>query len=154
MSHLTEVAPDIFCWRDTCNVWAIRDGAAAVLIDLGNASVLDALPQIGVESVEWVLFTHHHREQCQGFPQLAGHATSRGVKIAAPAAERDLFEKPLDFRHAVPQLSDRFTVHGTSYVRPPIQPIPIDRAFEKMDSFAWGATSSGAPRPPATAPAR
>jgi len=37
----------------------------------------------------------------------------------------------------VPQLSDKFTVHGASYVRPPIQPIPIDRAFEKMDTFSW-----------------
>ena len=97
----TEIAPDVFRWTDTCNVWVIRDGAAAILIDLGDASVLDALPQIGVTSVEWVLFTHHHREQCQGFPKLAGHSACRGVKIAAPAAERDLFEKPLAFRQLV-----------------------------------------------------
>ena len=133
----TEIAPDVFRWTDTCNVWVIRDGAAAILVDLGDSSVLDALPQIGVTSVEWVLFTHHHREQCQGFPKLSGHPACRGVKIAAPAAERELFEKPLAFRQLVPQLSDKFSVHGASYVRPPIQPIPLDRAFEKMDSFQW-----------------
>jgi len=37
----------------------------------------------------------------------------------------------------VPKLSDAFTVHGASYVRPPIQPIKVDLAFEKMDSFQW-----------------
>ena len=133
-----QIAPDIFRWTDTCNVWVIRDGTAAILIDLGDASVLDALPQIGVKGVEWVLFTHHHREQCQGHPRLEEWARTHGpVKIAAPAAERDLFEKPLAFRHLVPQLSDRFTVHGASYVRPPIRPITLDRAFEKMDSFLW-----------------
>ncbi|MEX0670926.1 MAG: MBL fold metallo-hydrolase [Pirellulales bacterium] len=53
-----ENAPDVFCWTDTCNVWVIREGTAAILIDLGDASVLAALPRIGVTSVEWVLFTH------------------------------------------------------------------------------------------------
>jgi glyoxylase-like metal-dependent hydrolase (beta-lactamase superfamily II) len=137
MSRFIQVASNVFCWQDTCNVWVIRDGAAAILIDLGDGSVLDALPEIGVEHVEWVLFTHHHREQCQGFPKLANHPACRGLKIAAPAAERDLFEKPLDFRQLVPRLSDRFTVHGASYVRPPIGPIPLDRVFDKMDTFSW-----------------
>jgi len=48
------VAPGIFRWADTCNVYAIKDGSAAILIDLGDGSVLDALPQIGVSEVEWV----------------------------------------------------------------------------------------------------
>ncbi|MFM8705881.1 MAG: MBL fold metallo-hydrolase, partial [Planctomycetia bacterium] len=131
------VAPDVFCWTDTCNVYVIRDGAAAILIDLGDGSVLDALPELGVTQVEWVLYTHHHREQCQGHAKLAGHPAAKTAKVAVPANERDLFEKPLSFRALVPQLSDRFTVHGASYVRPPIAPIKVDRAFEKMDSFTW-----------------
>jgi glyoxylase-like metal-dependent hydrolase (beta-lactamase superfamily II) len=133
----TEPVPGIFCWTDTCNVHVVKDGAAAILIDIGDGSVLDALGQIGVESIEWVLFTHHHREQCQGFHRLVDHPAGRNVKIAAPAAERDLFEKPLTFRQAEPRLSDPYTVHGASYVRPPIRPIRIDRALQKMDTFAW-----------------
>jgi glyoxylase-like metal-dependent hydrolase (beta-lactamase superfamily II) len=129
--------PGIFCWTDTCNVYVLKDGAAAILVDLGDGSVLDALGQIGVESVEWVLFTHHHREQCQGFDKFREHPACRNAKIAAPAAERELFETPLAFRQAEPQLSDKCTVHGSSYVRPPIRSIPIDRALQKMDAFAW-----------------
>ena len=137
-STFTEVAPGVYCWADTCNVYVIKDGPAAILIDLGDGSVLDALPQIGVAQVEWVLYTHHHREQCQGHAKLASHpACKGGVRVAAPANERELFEKPLSFRRAEPLLSDKLAVHGASYVRPPIQPIPIDRAFEKMDSFSW-----------------
>jgi len=59
----TEVAPGIHCWSDTCNVYVIKDGSAAILIDLGDGSVLDALPQLGVTQVEWVLYTHHQREK-------------------------------------------------------------------------------------------
>lgn len=125
--------PDVFLWTDTCNVWVLRDGDSALLIDLGDGSVLEQLPKIGVKRVEWVLFTHHHREQCQGAPRLAGSET----KIGAPAAERALFEKPTDFRKMQVRLQDPFTIHGASYVRPPIRPIAIDKAFEKMDTFQW-----------------
>jgi len=89
-----DLCPDLFVWTDTCNVYVLRDGDAALLIDLGDGSVLDRLPDIGVKRVEWVLFTHHHREQCQGAPRLAG----RGVKIAAPEAERARVERPASFR--------------------------------------------------------
>ena len=135
---LPEVAPNVFLHADTCNVWVIRDGPAAILVDLGDGGVFDALAGIGVERVEWVLFTHHHREQCQGYDRLAAWAAEHGpVRIGAPEAERELFEKPLAFRQLVPQLSDRHSIHGASSVRPPIRPIPIDRGFGKLDSLQW-----------------
>lgn len=125
--------PDLFVWQDTCNVWVLRDGDSALLIDLGDGSVLKALPNLGIKRVEWVLFTHHHREQCQGAPLLAGTV----AKVGVPAAERALFERPTDFRKMKVRLGDVFTVHGASYVRPPIQPIPVDREFSRMDTFTW-----------------
>ena len=44
--------PNLFVWTDTCNVYVIHDGDAALLIDLGDADVLEHLPQIGVRQVE------------------------------------------------------------------------------------------------------
>ncbi|MGH8730450.1 MAG: MBL fold metallo-hydrolase, partial [Burkholderiales bacterium] len=125
--------PDLFVRTDTCNVYVLRDGDAALLIDLGDGSVLDQLADIGVKRVEWVLFTHHHREQCQGHPRLK----KWNAKVGAPDAERAFFERPADFRKMKARLYDPFTVYGSSFVRPPIQPIPVDRAFEKMDTFEW-----------------
>ncbi len=129
----TELAPGLFLWTDVCNVYVLRDGDAAILIDLGDGSVLDALGQIGVKQVEWVLFTHHHREQCQGAPRLAGAATS----LAAPEAERAFFEQPHAYRKYRPSLGDPHTVLGTSYLRPPLEPIRIERGFKNMDTFLW-----------------
>lgn len=125
--------PDLFAWTDTATVYVLRDGDAALLIDLGDGSVLDYLFEIGVNRVEWVLFTHHHREQCQGAPRLKGSST----KVAAPEAERALFENPANFRKMNVSLGDAFTIHGSSYVRPPIQAVPLDRTFRSMDTFSW-----------------
>ena len=128
-----ELGTNLFLWRDTCNVYVLRKGEDALVIDLGDGSVLEHLSEIGVQKVEWVLFTHHHREQCQGAPRLKG----RLVRIAAPEAERSLFEQPASFRKMKPSLGDRYTVHGASYVRPPIEAIKIDRGIAGMDSFTW-----------------
>lgn len=133
MPSLTEVAPDIFLWHSTCNSYIIRDGDSAIIIDLGDGSVLDQLSKIGVKQVEWVWFTHHHREQCQGAARLK----ALGAKIAVPANERAFFEQPTSFRKMRPQLSDTFAVHGTSYIRPPVEPIKVDHTFKKMDDFTW-----------------
>jgi glyoxylase-like metal-dependent hydrolase (beta-lactamase superfamily II) len=130
---LREVAPDVFVWTDTCNVYVLRDGNRALLIDLGDGSVLDALAGIGVEQLEWVLFTHHHREQCQG----AGRLRGTGVKTACGSSERVFFEDPLAFRKMRPQLGDAHTVHGASYVRPPLERVAIDQQFARMDQFEW-----------------
>src|ERR1035441_489238 len=123
--------PNVFVWSDTCNVYVIRDRDAALLIDLGDGSVLDHLSEIGVRRVEWVLFTHHHREQCQGALRLR----SAGAKVAGPEAERALFESPAEFRKMEVTLGDKYTIHGASYVRPPIQAIGLDRGFKTNDTF-------------------
>src|SRR5687767_11849711 len=102
MHRFTQLAPDLFHWTDTCNVYVLRDGDAALLIDLGDGSVLDQLGEIGVRRVEWVLFTHHHREQCQGAAKLRGS----GAKSATNEAERAFFERPLSFRKMRPALTD------------------------------------------------
>ncbi|MSR31318.1 MAG: MBL fold metallo-hydrolase [Gemmataceae bacterium] len=128
-----EISKDVFLFEDTCNVYVVRDGDAGLLIDLGAGAVLDHLHEIGVKKIEWALFTHHHREQCQGHPRLIG----TGAKTAAPEAERALFENPTSFRKIAPTLGDAFTVHGASFVRPPIIPLKLDLTFQKMDDFNW-----------------
>jgi glyoxylase-like metal-dependent hydrolase (beta-lactamase superfamily II) len=125
--------PDLFVWTNTCNTYVLRDGDAALLIDLGDGTVLDHLAEIGVKHVDWVLLTDHHREQCQGI----GRIDRKSTKIAAPKAEQPLLEKPTDFRKWFPKLEDQYSVYGASYVRPPAQPIPLDKALEAGEVFKW-----------------
>ena len=125
--------PDLFVWTDTCNVYILRDGDAALLIDLGDGEVLKGLEQIGVKYVEWVLFTHHHREQCQGIHRIDRSRT----KVAAPQAEQEQLETPSEFRKWHPKLGDQFSVYGASYVRPPQHPIRLDSVLADDETFRW-----------------
>lgn len=126
--------PGIFVHQDTCNVHVIRDGDAAILVNLGDGGILAHLEKAGIRKIDWVLFTDHHREQCQGIGRI-----DRGrTRIAAPGAERELFEKPGDFRKWRPTLGDKHTVHGASYVRPPAAPIRLDKALVPGEVIKWG----------------
>jgi glyoxylase-like metal-dependent hydrolase (beta-lactamase superfamily II) len=81
-----EVAPNVFRFRDTCNVYVLRSGSEATLIDFGSGAVLDRLAELGVEGVTDVLVTHHHRDQLQGL----GRAVDAGARIWVPPVEIDL----------------------------------------------------------------
>ena len=61
-SRLTAVSPGVSLFRDTCNVYVLRAGSEAVLVDFGDGDVLDQLAALGVERVTDVLLTHHHRD--------------------------------------------------------------------------------------------
>ena len=133
LAEFQQPAPDVFLWQDTCNVYVLKHGESALLINLGDGSVLEHLAEIGVKRVEWVLFTDHHREQCQGASKLDRQTT----QVAAPKEEQAFFETPNEFRHWNPRLGDKFTVHGSSYLRPPAQPVKIDKGLVDGDTFNW-----------------
>ena len=118
-----QVASGVFCWKNTCNTFVVREGDGAVLIDPGDASVLEHLGEIGVRTVDWILLTGHHRELIQGnavWERLS-------VPVAAPEQERELLETPAEFRKWNPRLRDKFSVHGSSYVRPPARALKVER---------------------------
>lgn len=107
--------------RDTCNVYVLRAGQDAVLVDFGNGEVLDRLDDFGVERVTDILVTHHHRDQVQGLARAA----AEGIRIWVPPLEHDLIahagrhwqarqlENDYDLRQDRFSLLDSVSVAGT-----------------------------------------
>jgi len=89
MATMERISENLYRFTDTCNVYVVKDGQSALLIDAGSGAVLDSLAEIGCTKVEWVLHTHHHRDQCWGDPALI----EAGARLAVPQYERHLFEK-------------------------------------------------------------
>ncbi|MEK7753694.1 MAG: MBL fold metallo-hydrolase, partial [Acidobacteriota bacterium] len=82
-----QITANLWMFEDTCNVYVIKDGVNCVLIDFGSGRILDHLPALGISKIDFILHTHHHRDQCQGDHK----ANARGIPIAVPAHEKHLF---------------------------------------------------------------
>ncbi len=128
-----KLSDNLFLFEDTCNVYVVRDGGACILIDFGSGKVLDHLAALGISKVDWILHTHHHRDQCQG----DGRAVERKIPIAAPQHERHLFEDAENFWR------NRRVFH-LYYVRNDFNTvtvnIPVARGLTDYSTFRWGKT--------------
>jgi glyoxylase-like metal-dependent hydrolase (beta-lactamase superfamily II) len=126
----TRLAEGLTFWRDAANTGILQRRGRALVI--GGASA-DALRQAGVErqDIDWVLLTHHHRTACGDAHALA----ACGVRIAAPRAERELFERPGEF-----WADDSFRVHAYRYHPSPQtlrEPTPVARGLSDGDTLEW-----------------
>ena len=131
-SRFQTLSPPIEVYRGSINTGIIRSRNRALLIDSGDGSVLDAIRKRGIVSVEWVLFTHYHRDQCSGVSQLK----AAGAKIAVPAAEAWLFRDATDFwATANKRLYHRYDYRPEFLVlRDSVEP---DRELQPDTVFTW-----------------
>ena len=57
----TALGRDIFLYRDSCNVYFMRDGEYAVAIDFGTDTWLNHLYDLGIADVDLVVTTRGRR---------------------------------------------------------------------------------------------
>jgi glyoxylase-like metal-dependent hydrolase (beta-lactamase superfamily II) len=134
MSPCTRLARDLYVHHGAVNVGILLDGRRALLIDCGNGDVGSTLQCMGVDVVEQVVFTHHHRDQASGFCKIAAPATRVGV----PAGEAALF---CDVQRLWNDPDQRWHLYDA---RPSLllaTPIPVHERYVDGDSFAWGRSS-------------
>lgn len=92
-SELKRLSENLYMLEDTCNVYLVRDGNRGLLIDFGSGTILDYLSGLGISKVDWILHTHHHRDQCQGDYK----AVERSIPVVVPAHETHLFADAENF---------------------------------------------------------
>src|SRR4051812_19388966 len=129
--HVQAVAEGVLCVKDTCNVYVLRNGSDAVLIDFGSGAALELREELGVERFTDVLLTHHHRDQVQGLAR----AVEAGIRIWAPPVERDLIdrvhshwlEQTVDNQYDLTQ--DRFSL---------LEEVPVDGVVAEYRTRPYG----------------
>ena len=126
---LETLAPRVHRFADTCAVYVLTSGSRALLVDLGAGGVLSRLAEIGVEHVDWVLHTHHHRDQCQGDRLL-----SAGTAIAVPEREAGFFAEADAFWQSV-GTSDIYDL--TNHWQTLREPVEVTARLRDYDRFRW-----------------
>ena len=86
-SRLRRISTNLWSFADTCNVYVVKSGTRATLVDFGDGDVLPELPSLGIAKVGDVVMTHHHRDQGQGLAR----ANAIGARVWVPPVESDLF---------------------------------------------------------------
>lgn len=116
-------------FEDTCDVYVLTSGERALLIDLGTGAVLDELGALGVRYIDWVLFTHHHRDQCSGHRRLPGT-----TRVGVPAHEVHAFTDVERFWQTAPvyDLYDCASMHNVV-----AQNVRVDRALKDCEVLEW-----------------
>ncbi len=92
-ARFERLTPHVWIFRDVVNVGVIHANGKALIIDSGEGLALEAARSAGLGPIEWVLYTHHHRDQCSS----AGLLKKAGVKIAVAASEAELFRRATEF---------------------------------------------------------
>ncbi len=131
MSNLRQILPNLFVYEDTCNSYLVRDGTRGLVIDCGSGHIESLASTAGVASIDWVLFTHHHRDQCSG----AGELASKGARLAVPQHERYLFENASDYwqqKRIYDNYNDRSTFFSLG------ESVPVQASLLDYEKFDWG----------------
>lgn len=87
------ISTDLFCFKDTCNVYVVREGGEAVAVDFGSGRWLRELPRLGIRRLRHVFLTHHHADQCSGLLRRKSwpftiHAPAGEERFLTPAGVR------------------------------------------------------------------
>ncbi len=129
----TKLSEHLLVHHGPVNVGIVRDGAKALLIDCGDASVAEALPGLGITKVDQIVFTHYHRDQACGVYDMA----AAGAKITVPAAEREYFSNPAGFWN-----EDKYLWRVYRSFRPHhlmlTEPLKVDDVAQDGHQFTFG----------------
>jgi glyoxylase-like metal-dependent hydrolase (beta-lactamase superfamily II) len=127
-----QVSPNVVRFADTVNVYLLRSGDEAILIDFGSGDVLDHVGEFGVTRITDVLLTHYHRDVTQGLSR----AHEAGIRIWAPPTERDFIERVDEHWQARP-LDNVYDLREDRFAL--LEPVPLSGVVDEYRTRRFGS---------------
>jgi len=122
--------PQIFVWRDSCNVYAVAGPDGTVIIDAGTGNWLDHLDELPKPPVA-LLCTHFFRDHSAG----AVKAARVGLPVYVPEGEHDIFANPR--QHFAQR--DTFIIYDNYWdLCAPIEGIPVAGVLQDYGRITLG----------------
>jgi glyoxylase-like metal-dependent hydrolase (beta-lactamase superfamily II) len=127
-----QITPHLVVHQGSTNVGILYQGSHALLIDCGAGDVQTTLDALGIDTVEYLLFTHHHRDHASGLYQLAQPATQIGV----PSSEVAWFTEVNDFWQKPEYRWHLYNLHPHQLMLP--RPVEVHFEFAHGHVLHWG----------------
>jgi glyoxylase-like metal-dependent hydrolase (beta-lactamase superfamily II) len=124
------ITSNLYRIDDICNVYLIRRGDRAIVIDTGSGLVAEEIERLGIKQIEWVLHTHFHRDQCDGTARLV----AAGAQVAVPRAEVGYFSGATNFWRNR-GIYDNYNTYNDFFA--PTENLPVDRLLSDDETFSW-----------------
>ncbi len=129
------IVPGVYRFRDACNVYLLKSGHSALLIDAGAGMIGTHLKDAGITRIEWILHTHYHRDQCTGDNKIRD--TSTRIAIGAPEAD---YLRDDGIRAPFP-MPDKYLLNGElpgwGARLAPFDKPGVDKTFTDGEEFSW-----------------
>jgi len=124
---IEEILPGLRLLKGSVNSALLERNGRKLLIDSGE---IDSPPGGGL--IDWVLLTHHHRDQCSSVSRLV----ATGTKVITPFEEKHFFEEADLFWDSADNILD----HRYNF-RPHLftlrSPVSVERAVKGGDIHDW-----------------
>jgi glyoxylase-like metal-dependent hydrolase (beta-lactamase superfamily II) len=128
----TRLSEHLLVDRGPIHVGIVRWGRRGLLVDCGNENLPQTLRGLGIDTVDQVLFTHHHRDQaCQAWALAAA-----GAKIAVPAGERPYFDDVSAYWNNPQHRWHLYNLHPHHLML--AEPVRVDAELAGGQAFRWG----------------
>jgi glyoxylase-like metal-dependent hydrolase (beta-lactamase superfamily II) len=131
-SRFESLSEHVGVYHDVVNVGVIQKNGKTLLIESGEGRILNAPRNPSLNSIDWVLYTDHHRDQCSGAARLK----KAGSKIGAPVGEAAFFRNATEiWRNADKALHHRYDFRPDMFIlRSSVTP---DRELQPGEVFKW-----------------
>ena len=132
-TRFSQLSHHLYVHHGHVNTGILRDGNRALLIDASGNTLHTTLAELGITTVEHILFTHHHRDSVSGFP------IPDDARVGVPAKGREWFSHVEAFWH-----EPKYRWHLYNY-RPHnlmlANSIRVTDTYTEGAQIAWGAAS-------------
>ncbi|MGQ9610228.1 MAG: MBL fold metallo-hydrolase [bacterium] len=119
----------LYIYKGSINTGILFDENRVLIIDIGDGSVL---PNLDEKELEYIIFTHHHRDQAEGIAKLS----KAGTKIGVSERERKWFEEPEKFWKDRSYRWHIYNLHPHTLML--TEPVKITNTYKEGDIIRWG----------------
>ena len=132
-TRFSQLSHHLYVHHGHVNTGILRDGDRALLIDPAGGMLHTILSELGITKVEWILFTHHHRDNTSGF------SIPDSARVGVPAKEAAWFREVETFWNDPKYRWHLYNYHPHNLML--ANAIRVDDTYTEGAEIKWGPAS-------------